>query len=629
MDLRFTRDSEMRAHRERFEDQSAKAQRWMTKRAAAGDYLSIVRSVADCYEPLFRTHPALREQTCALLSLLHAHESADANGEEDDDDDDDVFDKSTMRERKPRYLEGRTKMVEQLAMELLFKGNEHALAVAVYENRCAVSAAIADSGLARNDREARMHVHYRTFYSLAVGAYAALGQHAEAIKAYDDAVALSLWPTVSMNVNYIRALTTLHRLDDAAKAYAHITATDGVQNVFFYRCALFYASVAGDVAVQRDAIAAMRKLRFAVRPVDYVHCMRAFDAHARSGLDASKTPPLSTLSYPDFVANKLAHDSDDDERSAHAAALDVAQNTLALFHDMLEATPALVVTPELGRTLYPRVLAAAVLTGDATGDFATLHRVLALRRTRGNAPLCDDALQSAVTGLLLAQQPHDAWRLVQDELEHTSLRPRVLGTIVGGLVCFLCDQATTDATRLVLAILDDLHRRDAPAGVVANTHVRQVIELLCADRVALADDDALFDVLERHARVFRALDQPFWCAFALTTCLAHGRLETAKRVFQGRDVAAIPTLPLPLASAYMDAFAQARDFELVYRIAQAVNLQHDKCARSDRIRVCVAAMRASREVEWLGRDEAQTIFATHLHDVEATELPDDVQALLA
>lgn len=644
-DLRFQRDG----RRARSADDAAgKARRWMQQRAAAGDFLAIVRGVAECYAPLFRSHPALAEHTCALAELV-AQRTGAAATVADGDATDDGSDVESVGQ--PRYRENRTKMMEQLALETLFKSNEAELAVAVYENRRRVADAIARSGQARDESEARMDEHYRSFFSLAAGAYAALNKHEQVVQVYEAAAAAKLWPTVTMNVNYVRALSTLHRFDDVAAAYAHISAADGVQNIFFYRCMLYYAGVAGDVAVMRDVFAKMAELRFALRPVDYAHCMRAFDRqyYALSKKDTKgKTgaAALPVTSYLEYQATKdAAVEGDEEGVEMRAHAVDAARSVLQIF-DQLIATmskkkrdaAAGFITEELGKVVYPRVLTAAIIAGStsdgAESAFARVHSIVNTRRERGNAPFGDDALQYAVTGLLLGGQPLDAWRLVQDEFEHVSVRPRAYSAIVSNVLGYLCAARIASEggdpqpyTALILTVLEDLRRREVTTGTVANPQVRAVIDALCADAAALPDEQRLLQVVADNNAVFRARDKVFWFVYFLTSCVEHERFAAAKSAFQARDAKEVPTIPAALALSCMESYAARGDFEFVYRLSRAVNL--DKCTPSDKRAVGYHAIRACSKVDWLGDDEIREIVDMHLQEASPSEFPSDIQALLA
>ncbi|TYZ69308.1 hypothetical protein PybrP1_008817 [[Pythium] brassicae (nom. inval.)] len=605
--------------RPRTNDRDARMQRWMEQRAAAGDFLSIVRSVAECYTPLFREHPALAGSACALAELVAQRSSSSSS------DDPPPAHAAAEQPQPQQFREGRTKQLEQLALDVLFKSSQPELAVAVYENRQAVAAA-----LAHDDRAPRMDAHYRSFFSLACGAYAALARHEQVVQVYEAAAAAKLWPTVAMNVNYVRALTTLRRYEAVAAAYASISTADGVQNVFFYRCLLFYAGAAGDVAVQRSVRAAMRGLRFALRPVDVAHCIRAFDREYFAVGERGAALPVA--SYVELCAATAT--GGDAERLARA--VDGARNVLALFNEFVASSAVdgvVVVSDDVGKTLYPRVLTAAVVAGCGGSDSRALERVRTVvqtRRARGNAPFGEDALLVAVTGLLLCGDPHDAWRLVLEELEHASLRPRALSAVASNVLAFLCAARSETATQLILRVLNDLARRRPPpaaGGVVANAQVRAVLDALCADTAAVPDEQQLLALVAAHHAVFRVRDQPFWFAYFLASCRAHGRLAAAKSAFHGRDAAAVPTIPAELALACIESYAARGDMEFVYRLAQAANAQRAK-PREKRA-LGSWAVRACGAVDWLGADEIRAVAVSLLQDVPRSELPADVQALLA
>lgn len=642
MDLYFQRDSEQKEHRERFQQQSARAQRWMEFRAAAGDFSAILKSVADCYEPLFRTHPALVGLTCPLNELL-AKTATDTDSEDydhDEDDEDEVDEEIALargerpaspRQALPRYQEGRTKMMEQLALEFLFKGRESELAVAVYENRRFVSDVIATSGLAQNDRERRMpHEHYRSFFSMATGAYAALNRHEQVVQVYEDLMnSKKLWPTVAMNVNYVRALAVLRRYEDVERAYRQISASDGFQNVFFYRCMLFYVGASGNTSVLEDVRAKMHELRFELRPVDFLHCMRAYDKFyyhtstaAASGEEQQQQQqvPAMPASYVDYLAFK----SDNEDEVTAARVEEGARNALANFDELLQRNMATknksaLIPEDLSKPLYPRILTAAI----KLGDYDRVASIVAIRRQRGNASFCEDALPLAVTGLLLGDRPEDAWRLVQEEYEHASPRPRVHTAIVGNLLGYLTLKQQHNF--LILKILDDLKRRAAAfSATVPNLHVRAVIDTLCADRETL-DDEQLYEVVAKHNAVFKVNNQPFWLANFLTSCLEHQRFAAAKSAFRARSEQDVPTIPVTLAISLMQSYADMGDFEFVYRLFTAVKL----CTKADRCEVCFLAIRACAQVEWLGEEAMREIFETHLkHFEQDLEIPDDIKTLL-
>lgn len=630
MDLRFQRESELKGHKQRFQSQMSKTQRWMEHRAAAGDFAAIVQGIADCYEPLFRKHPALVGMTCSLHALLDGDDDDTNNGsrdfdaerDESDDDDDDQEVAEATRGPRPRYQDGRAKMMEQLALELLFKGSRSDLAVAVYENRRAVSKAIAESGLELNDREQRMSEHYRSFFSMAAGAYAALNKHEQVVDVYETAIAAQLWPTVTMNVNYVRALTTLRRFDDVDTAYRVISATDGFQNIFFYRCMLFYTSISGNTSVLLDVLAKMKEQRYALRGVDYQHCIRAFDGslngEAKRGERASAMP----TSYLDFQAlhehsnGEVAPLDEDEESSAHAV--------LFLFDQLCQS--GVEIPEELGKNLYPRVLAAAIKLRD-------YDRVVSIVKTRSqygeSAPFGDEGLQFAVTGLLLGDRPEAAWRLVTQEYEHACPHPRAHAIVVANLLDYLC---LKKQVFLIVDILDDLKRRNAANhGVVSNAHVRKIIDTLCAADRETMDDARLYTVISDSDAIFRVHDKPFWFTYFLTSCHDHQRYDAVKEAFRARKVEEIPTIPIALALSLMQDFcAEKQDFEFAYHIFQAVNLQSDKCTMADKCGACYAAMRACAQVEWLGQDEVRAIYESHLKTlISESQLPEDIKSLVA
>ncbi|KAF1315009.1 hypothetical protein FI667_g16294, partial [Globisporangium splendens] len=637
LDLRFQRDHERKQHQQRFQSQMSKTQRWMEHRAAAGDFIAIVQSIADCYEPLFRKHPALADATCLLNALLNNSAAASSGDDEDtiDDDEDDEDDEvaettTTTRGPKPRYQDGRTKMMEQLAMELLFKGGRSDLAVAIYENRRSVGQTIADSGLELNNREQRMVTeHYRSFFSMAAGAYAALNQHEQVVQVYEDAIEAQLWPTVSMNVNYVRALTTLRRFDDVDTAYRVINATDGFQNIFFYRCMLFYTSVSGNTSVLLDVLTKMKEQQFALRAVDYQHCIRAFDGSLHK---ATSTSPSSYSDYAQTMHSAGTNgDSNEDEGDAvedeNATFLDEdeessAHAVLFLFDQMCASEVK--ITGEIGKTLYPRVLTAAI----KLRDFDRVVSIVNTRRQSGNTPLGEDGLQLAVAGFLLGDRPDEAWQLVTQEYEHTSPRPRSHAIVVANLLEYLC---LKKRVALILEILGDLKRRSAAYhGIVSNANARAVIDTLCAADPVMMDDEKLFAAISEFDFVFRVLDKPFWFTYFLTSCHAHERLDAAKDAFRARNAQEIPTIPISLALALMRSYSEKSDFEFVHRVFQSVNLQSEKHSTVEKCEACYAAMRACTQVEWLGEDESRQIYALHLQKLipDESQLPEDIKSLV-
>lgn len=586
-----------------------KKKSWMQTLAQERKYKHIVKTVFDCYTPLYAQQPSLLT-TSALLTNL--------------------FDESKVETKyQPRlFNDTLTKITEQEALALLVVARQGPLAIAVFEHRRSLARQVAASSSqvivqgenVMGDTIVDLSGHFRSFYSWGMGAYSLANDHDKIFSLYKEATDADVYPTANMNASYLKSLVTVRRPSDQVLAfYNDVVKHNRPTNIFFYRQMLFFASVNHDAGLLLQLLDDMKMKGFKLRADDYLNAIKTFDdryylkprksvaSSSKHESDETKlTTPLDT-----YAACTQRIEDQEEHPELYQELDDAAHSVVALFEEMVDEER---LTPK-SEHFYPRVISAAVYLNEPAKAvaFLALHE-----KHCGGAQLHHAGVRMAVNAFLLLDQPQQAWDFVRKTYERIDQREF---THVANIIEYLC--VKNDAAQLVTLL------NDAKAMQILSFFSNNTTKILLPALIRNVDsvsDEQLWDTVCLFEKVFAVRSKPYAYSQFLNECVFRKRFAAAKRALKQRDERRVGMLKARLGLRMMTAFSSAGDVAFVPEVFKAVDL---KAAKQDElVEICCFVIRANQQLE--RGDESKRVFAKYLQPLLASgkvgDLPEDVVA---
>lgn len=586
-----------------------KKKSWMQTLAQERKYKHIVKTVFDCYAPLYAQQPSLMA-TSSLLTKL--------------------FDESTVETKyQPRlFNDTLTKITEQEALALLVIARQGPLATAVFEHRRSLAnqiAALSSQVIVQgenvmSDTIVDLSGHFRSFYSWGMGAYSLVNDHDKLFALYKEAADADVYPTANMNASYLKSLVTVRRPSDQVLAfYNDVVKNNRPTNIFFYRQMLFFASVNHDAGLLLQLLDDMKMNGFKLRADDYLNAIKTFDdqyylkprksvssSSKRESDEIKLTTPLDT-----YASCTTRIDDQEEHPELYQELDDAAHSVVALFEEMVDEER---LTPK-SELFYPRVISAAVYLNEPAKALAFL--ALHEKHCPG-LPLHHAGVRMAVNAFLLLDQPQEAWDFVRKSYDRIDQRefPHV-----ANIIEYLC--VKNDAAQLVKLLNDakDMHI----LSFFSNNTTKILLPALIRS-VESVSDEQLWDTVCLFEKVFSVRSKPYAYSQFLNECVFRKRFAAAKRALKQRDERRVGSLKTRLGLRVMTTFSDAGDVAFVPEVFKAVDL---KAAKQDElVEICCFVIRANQQLERF--DESQRVFAKHLQPLLASgklsELPEDILA---
>ncbi|KAF4148172.1 hypothetical protein GN958_ATG02637 [Phytophthora infestans] len=589
-----------RALKEQFKRGMEKKKLWMQSLATQNLHAAVVKSVADCYAPLY-TAMGL-EGKCPLLAVA----KDEAKGENE----------LETQYQPLRFDDMLTKATEQEALALLVIAKRPMLALTIVEHRNKLSEEIARRSKAgtgvvlpgahtmEDENVVSLGSHLRMFYSWATSVYAMCGSnyYSKLFDIYKRAQDAGVYVTANMNVQCLTALIAERRFDEVFEFYEAVTRENLPTSVFFYRQLLFAVSTTRKVERLDAILEDMRVKGFRLRADDFLRAIRAYDDEyflmevkrkdrLRSNernRDERKTEKVETVlttprdSY-DGCLKRIQEQEDHPDRFEKIA--EAAHSVLTLFDTMVDIDG---LAPR-HEHLFPRVITAAVYAQECE----RVPELLALHAEHADKPLHYAGVLMAVNALLLLDKPTEAWGLIRET--NPQLEPHRYA-LVTNILDYLClKKRGADIITLMHAV-DKLEVR----GVFTVALIKRLVPTLCRS-IDTVSDEKLLATMTHFKDVFRLSSEPQFGVF-LRRCCHYGRLEVVKTALkQWLDTSSKNKRPLngPLGLRLLEAFEGESDWAFMAEVFEMIDFSfaRDECGR----KAIVASV--SRAYKALGQPE--------------------------
>lgn len=575
-----------------------KKKKWMQKLAQERKFDHIVKTVYDCYAPLYAQQPALVGATSSLTKFFD--------------------EKSVDTKYQPRlFNDTLTKITEQEALALLVSAKQGPLAVAVFEHRRELarrlgSPLIVPGDSVMGDTEIDLASHFRSFYSWGMGAYNLANNHDKIFALYQEALDAGVYPTVSMNASYLKSLISKRRSEDVLAFYQDVLKHNRPTNVFFYRNMLFFANISHNAGLLLQLLDDMKIKGFKLRADDYLNAIKTFDDRyylkpmkSKNRHEEMLTTPLDNYS----TCVERMHDQED-HPELYQDLEDAVHSVVALFEEMVEEER---ITPT-HEQFFPRAISAAVYLG----EFEKAISFLELHGKHCETPLHHSGVRMAVNAFLLLDEPGKAWTLVRRAFPKLDQREFAH---VANILEYLCIK---NNMREVVSLLDDAKKLQI-LPFFSNNTVKILLPALIRN-VDTVSDEQLWEIVAKFEKVFNVRSKPYAFSQFLNECCFRKRLSAAKIALQARDAKRVGGVKGHLGLRMINLFSETGDFEFVLEIFESIDLKAAK--RDDIVEICYAVIRASVE---LGRSErCKRVYESHLkpHVANIADLPSDIRAAL-
>ncbi|KAF1324394.1 hypothetical protein FI667_g9903, partial [Globisporangium splendens] len=577
-----------------------KKKTWMQRLAQERKFDHIVKTIYDCYAPLYAHQSKLVGVTSSLAKY---------------------FDEKRVETKyQPRlFNDTLTKITEQEALALLVIAKQGPLAVAIFEHRRKLAKKlgapiIVPGDNVMDDTAVDLASHFRSFYSWGMSAYSLANNHDKIFALYDEALAAQVYPTVNMNASYLKSLISKRRFDDVFTFYNDVQKQNRPTNVFFYRQMLFFANIRKNAGLLLQLLEDMKIKGFKLRAEDYLNAIKTFDDRyylklMKSSKGDNEQEKLATPTDTYATCVQRINDQED-HPEVYQELDDAAHSVVTLFEEMVDEEQ---ITPT-NEQFFPRAIAAAVYVG----EFEKAIHFLELHGKHCTTPLHYAGVRMAVNAYLLLDQPEKAWTLVREAFPKLGQREF---THVANIIEYLCIKNNTSA---LVALLQDAKQLQILPHF-SNQTVKILLPALIRNVDTLSDEQ-LWALVSEYEPVFHVRSKPYAFSQFLNECVFRKRLVAAKLTLEHRDGKRVGAVKGRLGVRLMKAFSEVDDIEFLPTIFDAVNLKTAK--QEDVLEICCAAIRAYAQ---LGRaQECRSVYKTHLKPfVKVSELPSDVQAALS
>ncbi|KAE9337082.1 hypothetical protein PF008_g12719 [Phytophthora fragariae] len=592
-----------RALKEQFQRGMEKKAFWMQSLAAQKLYAAIVKSVADCYAPLY-TAMGL-EGKCPLLAV--ARDEAKAEHELE------------TQYQPLRFDNMLTKATEQEAMALLVKENQPVLALTIVEHREKIAQELAKRSKAgtgvvlpgtnvmETENVVTLGRHLRMFYSWGMSAYAMCGPsyHPQLFDIYQRAQDAGIYVTANMNAQYISALITEMRYDEVFEFYEWVTRDNQPTSVYFYRQMLFAVSVTRNVGLLDSIVEDMRVKGFKLRPDDYLRAIRAYDndyfltemkskdkrrLSQRNGCGHNTGESETVLVTPrdtyDMCVKRINEQEDHPER--FEVLLDAARSVLALFDTMVDIDG---LAPR-HEHLFPRVITAAVYAQECE----RVPEILALHAEHADKPLHYAGVRMGVNALLLLEKPTEAWGLIRETNPNLESNRFALVTNIFNYLCM------EKLGKEIVALMYDVDKLKVQ-GVFTLSLVKALVPALCRCKDTVSDDE-LLKTMTHFDSVFRIGTSEHHFGVFLNECTRYGRLAVVKTALKQWLANTGNKRPLKgaLAVKLLKTFENESDWAFMAEVFDLTDFAHVR-SEEDREAIVSSASRAYEALGQPGRSE--------------------------
>ncbi|RLN45127.1 hypothetical protein BBJ28_00017513 [Nothophytophthora sp. Chile5] len=530
-------DEHARALTQQFRRGMEKKKLWMQSLAAQKSYSAVVKSVADCYAPLYAAMGL--EGQCPLLEVARK----EAHGD----------DELETQFQPARFDDMLAKTTEQEALALLVISKHHELAIAIVEHREKLSEELAQraqdgAGVvlagqdeAEDEQAVTLSHHFRMFYSWAMSAYALAGSsfHPKLFATYKRAEEDGVYPTANMNVKYLHALVSERRHEDVLEFYEVVRQKELAATIFFYRQLLFAVSASRNTDALQQVVEEMRLKGFKLRANDYSRAIRAYDdvyflSKERSPRQPQHSAKDSAGKFTTPTDNYIACLARIRQQEKHPEKFERQMNAV---HSVLELFDEMVDIDGLiprDDQMFPRVITAAVIAQECerVPELLALHA----EHVKDGTPLHYAGLRMAVNALLLLDKPTEAWGLVRET--YPELKPWQY-THVANILDYL---SAKNRGADIVTLLHDTEELGLQ-GVFTNGVVKIVLPALCRSIDSVSDEE-LWTALAQHEDVFAVRSNVHQLELLLRECCRSRRLGVVKTAL--RAWMAVPGNKRPL-----------------------------------------------------------------------------------
>ncbi|OWZ22491.1 putative mitochondrial protein [Phytophthora megakarya] len=599
-DAHDAEDARARALKEQFQRGMEKKKLWMQSLAAQKLYAAVVKSVGDCYAPLYAAMGL--EDKCPLLAVARDEATAEHELE--------------TQYQPLRFDDMLTKATEQEAMALLVIANQPMLALTIVEHRHKLAEELArrakagtgvvlpGTSVMEDEHVVTLGRHFRMFYSWATSAYALCGPdyYQKLFDIYKRAQDAEVYVTANMNVQYLSALTSQKRYDEAFEFYEHVARESLPTSVFFYRQMLFATSVTRKVELLDSILEDMRVKGFKLRSEDYLRAIRTYDNdyfftevqsrdkrrsnhknRAGGKSKESETVLMTPRDSYDMCLKRIRDQEEHPERFEKL--LDAAHSVLALFDTMVDMDG---LTPR-DSNLFPRVITAAVYAQECE----RVPELLALHAEHADEPLHYAGVRMAVNALLLLEKPTEAWGLVRETNPHLDTRRFA---VVGNIFNYLCIKKRGAE---IIALMHDVDKLEAHA-VFTLSLIKSLVPALCRSVDSVSDEE-LIKTMTHFDKIFRLDSSEHHFGVFLRECCHNKRLSVVKAALKQWLATSGNKRPLKGAVAVkvLETFEGESDWAFMAEVFELVDFAQVR-GEEDRKAIVSAA---SRAYEALGQPE--------------------------
>ncbi|GMF47349.1 unnamed protein product [Phytophthora fragariaefolia] len=587
-----------RALKEQFQRGMEKKQLWMQSLAAQKLYAAVVKSVADCYAPLYAAMGL--EGKCPLLAV--AQDEAKADHE-------------LQTQFQPlRFDDLLTKATEQEALALLVKDRQPMLALTIVEHRDKLAGELAKrakagagvvlpgSNVMDDEHVVTLGSHLRMFYSWAMSAYAMFGPsyHPQLFDMYKRAQDADVYVSANMNVQYLSALITERRYDEVFEFYKFVIQENLPTSVFFYRQMLFAVSVTRKAELLELIVEDMRVKGFKLRADDYLRAIRTYDNeyfltekktmdkrrlnHRNEGArNTGETMLVTPRDTYTMCLKRIQEEEDHPEK--FETLVDASRSVLGLFDTMLDIDG---LAPR-HEQLFPRVITAAVYAQECE----RIPEILAMHAEHADEPLHYAGVRMAVNGLLLLEKPTEAWGLIRETNPDLEAHRFAL---VANVFNYLCMKKLG---KEIVALMHNVDKLGV-SGVFSLSLVKKLMPTLCGCIDSVSDED-LIETMAHFDSIFRLRTSEHHFGVFLHECCRSGRLAVVKTALKQWLVTSGNKRPLKVALAVklLNAFESESDWVFMTEVFELTDFSQVK--DEDDTKAVVSAV--SRAYEALGHPE--------------------------
>ncbi|CAI5723743.1 unnamed protein product [Peronospora destructor] len=586
-----------RALKEQFQRGMEKKKLWMQSLASEKLYAAIVKSVADCYAPLYEAMKL--NNKCPLLTVA----TDEAKG-----------DHELETEYKPlRFDDMLTKATEQEALALLVIAKQPQLALMIVEHRDKLAKELSrrakegtgvvllETSVMEDENVVTLDGHLRMFYSWAMSAYAMCGPkyYPQMFDIYKRAYDAGVYATANMNVQYISALITERRHNEAFEFYETVLCTNQPTSVYFYRQLLFAVSVTRKVELLDSVLEDMRVKGFKLRADDYLRAIRTYDNeyfftktkpkdkrqrnHSKCKTNDSEFVLVTPRDTYNMCLQRIYEQEEHPERFDRI--VDAAQSVLGLFDTMVDID-GLVPRHE---HLFPRVITAAVYAQECE----RVPELLALHGDLADKPLHYAGVRMAVNALLLLEEPTEAWSLVCEA--NPVLEPHRYA-LLGNIFNYLCMKKRGAD---IITLMHDAEKMELQR-VYTLSLIKSLVPALCASVDSVSDEE-LIETMLRFDNVFRLRTSEHHFGVFLRECCHSKRVAVVKTALKQWLVTSANKRPIKgsIAKKLLETFESESDWVFMAEVFELTDFSHVN-SEEDR-KIIVSAV--SRAYKALGQPD--------------------------